>query len=266
MNDESIRSIHEYENETWSRCADTYLDTFSGLTNQMLSKLIDITNLGTGAKVLDLGCGPGNSTRACRDAGAEVTGIDFSQDMIQVAREANPDIAYKLANLEALPEEDDSYDIVIANYVVHHLPDPSKVFAEVARVLKSGGRFAFAVWGTQEEQSSIGCFVQAVSEHYKSAELPHGPLYGVTDKAIFSPMLEAVNLRKFTLSNHHLIWSCETLSPVIDGLWTWANCNALDVDTQNNIRAQMIENSAEFANDHGYAFPHTAILGSAVKE
>ena len=44
MDERSITSVHEYENETWSRCASSYLDTFSGLTNQMLGKLVDITN------------------------------------------------------------------------------------------------------------------------------------------------------------------------------------------------------------------------------
>ncbi len=266
MDDTSITSVYEYENETWSRCANSYLDTFSGLTNQMLGKLVDITDVAVGAKVLDLGCGPGNSSRAFKEAGAEVTGIDFSGQMLQVARAANSDITYKQANLEALPEPDGSCDIVVANYVVHHLPDPAQVFSEVARVLKPGGRFAFAVWGAPQQQSSIGCFIQAVSEHHEMAELPHGPLYGVTDKMVFSPMLESVGLRKFELSNHDLIWACETLAPVIEGLWTWANCDAYDQDKQEKIRAQMIRNCAAFVTDAGYAFPHTAILGCAVKE
>ena len=76
------------------------------------------------------------------DLGAQVTGIDFSEDMIEVARKANPGVTHKKANQEKLPEEGCCYDIVIANYVVHHLPEPALVFAEAARVLKAGGRCA----------------------------------------------------------------------------------------------------------------------------
>ncbi|MFT7078317.1 MAG: 2-polyprenyl-3-methyl-5-hydroxy-6-metoxy-1,4-benzoquinol methylase, partial [Planctomycetota bacterium] len=74
MNQSEVDVIHLFESETWSRCASSYLDTFSGLTSQMLPKLIEATGVSAGLRVLDLGCGPGNSSRAFKDAGAEVVG------------------------------------------------------------------------------------------------------------------------------------------------------------------------------------------------
>lgn len=265
MNDEDKKFIIEYETETWSRCADSYLDTFSMLTGQMLARVIEAANVTSGNRVLDIGCGPGNSTRALADAGAIATGVDFSESMVVAAKAANPGLSFKLADGEKIPEDDDSFDAVIANYVVHHLPEPDKVFAEAARVLKPGGRFVFAVWGAPSEQSSIGCFVRAVSAHHDPQALPHGPLFGVTDEETFLPLMENAGLAGFELTNHKTEWVCDTLDPVIHGLWNWADVKAFPQEKQDKIMAEMKENCSEFAVDDGFVFPHTAILGHATK-
>ena len=77
--------IRNYEHETWTRCSESYLNTWGVLTNEMLPELIKATNIRSGKNVLDIGCGPGNSSKILSDTGAEVTGIDFSQKMVDVA-------------------------------------------------------------------------------------------------------------------------------------------------------------------------------------
>jgi SAM-dependent methyltransferase len=172
--------VAKYECETWNRCADDYFDTFAGITGETVPILLEAAGIRPGSKVLEIGSGPGHVADMLVQVGADVTGVDFSSKMVEVAQSRYPEITFRRADAEKLPFEAESYDAVVANFVVHHLARPEIVFREVNRVLKPRGRFAFSVWGAPEEQSSIGAFFGAVMAHHDLEELPHGPLFGVT--------------------------------------------------------------------------------------
>lgn len=261
-NDDFIRN---YERETWTRCSGSYLNTWGNLTNEMLPELIKAAHIRSGEKVLDIGCGPGNSSKILSDTGAEVTGIDFSQKMVDEASANYSDISFHQADAENIPKPDNSFDVVVANYVVHHFADPDKVFSEITRVLKPGGRFVFAVWGPRDEQSSVGAFFPAFSSHHELSELPHGPLFGITDRETFEPLFSGANLKNFELTHHKTVWNCSSLQPLIDGWWDWGDLHAFPQDKQDRIKADFIANCAPFSTEKGYSFPHSAILGSAAK-
>lgn len=100
-----------------------------------------------GRTLLDLGCAGGFMAEALADRGAEVTGIDPARDAIDVARvhaeTTGRDIRYDVGVGEALPYDDDSFDIVVCVDVLEHVSDLQKVLDEVARVLRPGGLFLF---------------------------------------------------------------------------------------------------------------------------
>lgn len=209
--------IAEYERDTWNRCADNYLDTFAGITQETVSLLKEAGDIQPGTRALDIGSGPGHVAAQLAGDGAIVTGVDFSSDMVDAATKTYPHITFQQADAENLPFEADAFDAVVANYVVHHLARPEKVFSAVNRVLKPGGRFAFAVWGPPEEQSSIGAFFGAVEAHHDLAELPHGPLFGVVDRSVFESMLEKSGLEIRQFEVHETKWKTDSLDPVLQG-------------------------------------------------
>jgi ArsR family transcriptional regulator len=98
--------------------------------------------------VLDLGSGAGfDAFLAAKRVGenGKVIGVDMTEAMINKAREnaekhGYKNVEFKLGDIENLPIEDDSIDIIISNCVINLAPDKLKVFQEAARVLKSGGR------------------------------------------------------------------------------------------------------------------------------
>jgi SAM-dependent methyltransferase len=102
-----------------------------------------------GRRVLDLGCGSGDLTMPLVDAGARVTAVDLSAGMLAVARArcarfCRPltDLAFVAAAAEDLPLRDDSFDVVVGRFVLHHL-DLARAAAEIARVLAPGGIAVF---------------------------------------------------------------------------------------------------------------------------
>jgi ubiquinone/menaquinone biosynthesis C-methylase UbiE len=92
-------------------------------------------------EVLDLACGTGEITRALLSLGHEVTGIDFSDEMLARARAKHGDKARILAgDAERLLDEDESYDALVTRHLVWTLTDPEAAFAEWFRVLRPGGK------------------------------------------------------------------------------------------------------------------------------
>ena len=91
--------VREFELETWTRCAGSYLDTFANLTNAMIPALGEAAEIDSESRALDLGSGPGNVARVLSEAGADVTGIDFSQQMVDHASATNPGITFKPADV-----------------------------------------------------------------------------------------------------------------------------------------------------------------------
>ncbi|MEZ5962210.1 MAG: class I SAM-dependent methyltransferase [Planctomycetota bacterium] len=256
--------VTAFERATWTRCADSYLDTFAKLTGMALPLLVGAARIEPGSSVLEIGSGPGHIAGALAARGADVRGIDFSAEMVEVARRAHPTLAFTEANAERIPAQDATFDAVVANFVVHHLADPTRVCREIKRVLEPGGRFAFVVWGAPEEQSSLGVFFSAVAAHHDIGELPSGPLFGVTDRDVYARIVQAAGLADFELSQHRLDWVCDSLDPVLRGLFAWGRIGALPEETQRKIEADARRSAQAFARDGSYHLPHTVLLGSAV--
>ena len=257
--------VTKFEHDTWSRCAESYLDTFAGMTRETIPLLLEAAHISRGSHVLEIGSGPGHVAHSLTEAGAIVTGVDFSAEMVAVARRQFPGITFQEADAEQLPFEAATFDAVMSNFVVHHLARPTVVFQEVCRVLKPGGRFAFAVFGAPEAQSSIGAFFTAVQAHHNLEELPNGPLFGVTDRRVYEPMIAAGGLAGFQLDTHEIVWRSETLDPILRGFWDWGNMAALPQEAQDKIKATTRENAQPYAQNGQFVFPHVILFGSAVK-
>jgi arsenite methyltransferase len=108
--------------------------------------------IAPGHTVVDLGSGAGNDVFVARrivgDAG-RVIGIDMTPEMIDKARRNNEKLGYanvefRAGDIEALPVEDASTDVVVSNCVLNLVPDKRKAFAEIMRILKPGGHFCVA--------------------------------------------------------------------------------------------------------------------------
>ena len=91
-------------------------------------------------RILDIGCGTGNYTDLFQKlTQAEVYGVEPSEGMLAKARQKNERITFKTGLADHIPFEDDFFDFVYMTDVIHHIPNIEAMFAEIWRVLRSGG-------------------------------------------------------------------------------------------------------------------------------
>jgi ubiquinone/menaquinone biosynthesis C-methylase UbiE len=146
MDESLIGSIRE----SYDRLADEYARRlFHELEHKPLDR--ELLNrfaakvMGQG-QVCDMGCGPGQVARHLRDAGAMVFGLDLSPQMLEQARQFNPDISFVEGNMTSLQLPDGALAGIAAFYAIVNIPKESLpvVFREMHRVLQPGGLLLLA--------------------------------------------------------------------------------------------------------------------------
>jgi SAM-dependent methyltransferase len=111
---------------------------------------VEWLNIPPGGTALDVGSGPGNVTSSlARAAGADglALGVDISEPMLAraVRAESGPQVGFIRADAQRLPFRDNTVDAVVSLAVLQLIPDPAAALAEMARVLRPGGRLAIMV-------------------------------------------------------------------------------------------------------------------------
>ncbi len=140
---------------------------FMGRFSEPLAhEFVAVANLEPGQRVLDVGCGPGALTAVLVEklGTAHVAGVDPSEPFVDAVRERLPGVDVRLAPAEDLPFEDASYDVALAQLVVHFMADPVAGLREMARVTRPGGFVAACVWDHAGDRGPLSTFWTAVRD------------------------------------------------------------------------------------------------------
>jgi ubiquinone/menaquinone biosynthesis methyltransferase len=107
------------------------------------ARLIELSGIGPGDRVLDLACGTGDLSLLAAARGARVIGLDLVPQMLALARAKTPPgrAGYVCGDMVALPFPAESADVVTAGYGLRNVPRLDAAIAEIWRVLRPGGRF-----------------------------------------------------------------------------------------------------------------------------
>ena len=160
----------------WDRRADEIAEQAA----RMNAPLIEAAAIAPGQRVCDIATGAGEpalSVAALVGADGRVFATDLCPEMMLGARRRAAarglgNIAFRTADMLALPDADGVFDRVICRFGLMFCPEPAQAAAEAARVLKPGGRAAYLVWGPRAETTLFTVFTAA-------AESVLGPLHAV---------------------------------------------------------------------------------------
>jgi SAM-dependent methyltransferase len=159
----------------------------------------DTVDIKPGETVIDLGSGAGNDVfiaqRLVGKTGT-VIGIDMTQAMIEKAKQNANKLGYKnvefrLGDIEQLPIDDNTADVVVSNCVINLVPDKLKAFQEINRVLKPGGRFGI---------SDIVITGKLPAKIQSAAEMYAGCVAGALSKDAYMRIVAEAGFTKITIT------------------------------------------------------------------
>lgn len=178
MSEDAFREFKDRQRQMWASFAPTAI-----LTTPVAAHLTEFADVRPGEKVLDVACGTGVVAITAARRGANVSALDLTPDLLDVARENEKlaecgAIEWTEGDAERLPYRDGSFDVVLSQFGHMFAPQPEVTLSEMRRVLKPRGRIAFATWPPEH---FVGRFFAFVGRH--SPPPPEGavppPLWGV---------------------------------------------------------------------------------------
>jgi SAM-dependent methyltransferase len=254
--------VAAHEHATWQSAAESYASNISPLT--ALAGQPEILKEGgrisSTDRVLELGCGPGDLTRQLADMAQSVAAIDFSENMIDIAKVRYPDLSFEVADAERLPYEDESFDVVISNYTAHHFARPQIVFEEARRVLNSSGRLA-VVMPIQTEQMSFATVMNAIFEEIPPEESPGGPLLNSTMPEELTRVLEAAGFNDVGGEKRLKPTRLPTADVIVAAGWDFMSMHERPRQMQDRIRTRVHENAETYRlSDGSFEFPDKVLV------
>lgn len=148
---DAVAAFKAKQRETWALGNFGDVATF---TTPPAGHLVRFANVRAGQNVLDVGTGTGVVAITAARAGATVTGLDLTPELLAQARVSaqvcGASIRWQEGDAENLPYEDDEFDVVLSQFGHMFAPRPEVAAREMLRVLKPGGTIAFATWPPEQ--------------------------------------------------------------------------------------------------------------------
>lgn len=151
---------------TFEVTADAYARFMGRYAEPLAATFAELAQIEGGQRALDVGCGPGALTaELVRRLGADaVSAVDPSASFVAAIRARLPEVDVQPGVAESLPFPDDSFDVAMAQLVVHFMTDPVAGLREIARVTRQGGRVAACVWDEAGGGGPIATFYRALHD------------------------------------------------------------------------------------------------------
>jgi SAM-dependent methyltransferase len=170
-------AIKQRQQATWASGDYAVVGTTLQIVGEMLAEAVDVR---AGQRVLDVAAGNGNATLAAARRFADVTSTDYVPSLLDKGRErARAEglaVRFQVADVEALPFPDESFDAVLSTFGAMFAPDHARTAAEMLRVTRDGGRIGLASW---TPEGFIGRLFKVIGAHVAPpAGVQPPPLWG----------------------------------------------------------------------------------------
>ncbi len=142
-----FEAIKQRQQSTWASGDYAIIGTTLQIVGELLAEAADVR---ADERVLDVAAGNGNASLAAARRFAQVTSTDYVADLLDRgavrAKAEGLQIAFRVADAEKLPFENESFDVVLSTFGVMFAPDQERAASELLRVTRSGGRVGLASW------------------------------------------------------------------------------------------------------------------------
>lgn len=155
MTRQSNPTTSEVNGRLWGARAVDWADVQEVVHRPFYESVLRKTDVKSGTRYLDVGCGSGMAAQMASALGAEVTGLDAAADLLQIARTRMPQAKFHCGDLEKLPFPDNTFDVVTGFNSFQYAGNPEVALSEARRVAKDDGWVAVVVWGDPDGMEAV---------------------------------------------------------------------------------------------------------------
>lgn len=181
------------QGELWGARAEDWADVQERGGLPLFETVASGLDVGAGMRLLDAGCGAGLFCALAAEAGASVSGLDAAEALLAIARERVPEGDFRAGDLEQLPWEDGSFDLVTIFNALQFAADPAAALREAGRVVHQEGRIVVAVWGRPEDNDAAALMQALVPLRPEAPVSAAGP-FALSEDGTLQRLIESVGL------------------------------------------------------------------------
>ena len=183
----------EIQGKLWGAKSEDYVE-LNEPTNKMLWEvMLKAANVDRGTRFLDVGCGGGGASVLAAKLDAKITGLDASENLINIARQRVPDGEFRVGDIEDLPYADNSFDVSFSSLTLMFSDNPNTAIQEMKRVTVSNGRIIVGIWGVPEK-CDLGRISKAVINTLPPPR-PKGSLFALSTPHLLEEMMQSAGLK-----------------------------------------------------------------------
>jgi SAM-dependent methyltransferase len=147
-------STKQVQGKLWGTAPKNWAKYFEVFFTPMYKKVLQQLSLTEDTLLLDAGCGSGLFSYMAIETGAQVMGIDAASGLLEICRLRNPKNNFLEEDIEQLPFNDNSFDVVAGFNSFQYAGDFEAALREAQRVLRPGGRLVIGIWDKPEESEA----------------------------------------------------------------------------------------------------------------
>lgn len=241
---------------------------------------LEAAQLRPGMRVLDLASGVGDPALSVAQVVGElghVTATDLGPGMMALAEELAEarglrNIDFRVANVEALPFPDRSFDVVTCRFGIMFFPDQAKALRECWRVLAPGGRISFVAWGKKDQPfltATIDIVLRYVDAPKPEPDAPHAFMFG--ERGLLESRLKAAG---FSDAHEEVRTITGRWSGSVEEYWQQLTEVAapfrpllakLTPETRPSVEAEVFAALRKFSAGSGLAMPLEIVIGTGTR-
>ena len=205
------------EGRLWSARADDWAAIQERQVAAAYESALDALNVGPNTRLLDAGCGAGTFLRLAADRGADVKGLDASEGLLAHARARVPGAPLLLGELENLPYEDASFDVVTGFNSFQYAVHPAVALAEARRVAIPDGRVLLLNWAPAELCEAAG-YLMALGRLIPPPPPGTPGPFALSDAEALSALFDDAGLDVMAVEDVECVWRYADEPTAVAGL------------------------------------------------
>jgi SAM-dependent methyltransferase len=205
------------QSELWGARATDWADAQEACHESLYRDVLDRLDLRAGSRLLDAGCGSGMFCELALERGADVSGLDATPQLLELARRRAARADLRRGDLEALPWEARSFDFVTGLNSFQYAADPGRALAEARRVTKPGGKVIIATWG-RPERCECSAYFAAMKPLMPPPKPGAGGPFALSDEAALKTLATSAGLEPVEVRDVSCAFTYPNVETAVRGL------------------------------------------------
>ena len=225
------------QGELWNDRASDWADYQELLNTPLFEAMLNVSLVNQNTRFLDIGCGSGTSSDAAHRRGARVEGLDAASVMIDIAKKRVPSANFQVGDMEDLPFEDESFDVVFAANSIQFASDRANALNEMKRVCLERGYIVIGLFGESETVDLYG-ILKAIGSTLPNPPKGDGP-FGLSDYAKLETLFASVGL---TILTRQYV-NCPYVYPDVHTFWLAISSGGPSINAIRQVGEDKVKNA-----------------------